>query len=362
VTPLIRTATLFGYLGGRNLGDDAMLEGLLSVLPRGWRVIVLARDPAAVVLPHGVEGEVLSARPRTALAAFRRSDAVIRVGGTSFHDEYAGGDRLRMAFNYAKLSALFLAARAMGKAVGAFGVGAGRMTSAWTRACARAAYRACSTIIARDPVSARAIAGLGVSGVIEGVDLAFLSPAPPPGEGTDLGLSLLDLGPFTGASLDGQLGFWARLAREAQARSGARALRLLVFKDNETESDLPIARRLATELAGDFDDIAIVAHGAGLGVMRDTLAGCALVVATRYHAAILGAVAGQPVVIVPYNDKLRSLADDLGLAETDLVAPGGPVDTPLRPAVLNVGAPAFAARKAATGQSIARFFDQVGTR
>ena len=353
-----RTATLFGYLGGRNLGDDAMLAGLLSAMPAGWTSIILAREPSAVVLPAGVRAEVREAGALAALSAFARSSAVVRVGGTSFHDEYGGADRRRMAVNYLKLALLFLAARLMGRRVGAFGIGAGRMTSRWTRLCARIAYRSCRAVVARDPASAVAIAGLGVHRIATGVDLAFLQPrsAAVPSEPPMISVSLLDLRPYLGVDPEAQLPFWTALVRAAASKVAARRLCLLAFKDNDVESDLPLAKSLSTALEAEFDEILILGHGDGLERVSDVIGGSALVVATRYHAAVFAALAGRPTVIVPYNDKLRHLAADLGVEPADLTTPMAELPGSLQAPILAVARGVLAERTAATRSAITRFF------
>ena len=55
--------------------------------------------------------------------------------------------------------------------------------------------------------------------------------------------------------------------------------------------------------------------------MLGAFAQCGHVVATRYHAGILAAMNGAPILLVRYNDKLARLADDFSIARSDVISP-----------------------------------------
>lgn len=305
---------LFGYLGGRNLGDDAMLAGFFEAArPAGRRYIVLARDPAAVQVPEGVIAEIRPASFRSAIDAILRADGIARIGGTSFHDEYGDEFARGMLAKYIKLAALFIVPKLLGKRVGAFGIGFGTMRRTGTRLLARLAMSACSWLVVRDPQSLGTAQNLSTRAEL-GVDLAFLLP-PVKSKVTarSIGLSVLDLAPYGHAEGE-QDAFWLRVAHRAiGAETGPREVMLFAFKDNENESDRPVAERLAAALVAEGHRVKLFGYGDGLEAVRGAIANCEVFVATRYHSAVLAGQAGCRLLIVPYNEKLRHYAQDMQL-------------------------------------------------
>ena len=315
---------LFGYLGGQNLGDDAMLAGLLETIPTGWDVVVLARDPAAVRVAEGLACSV-AVRPaslRSAVGALRGADVVARVGGTSFHDEYVGERGRRMWTKYVRLGALFVVPRALGVQVVALGIGSGRIRRRSTRLLASVALRSCSLVLARDRASAEGLRRLaGRREVVAGADLAWLTaPSAPrdagadgdPGDGIDvLGVSVLDLEPYVDDAGAADR-VWEELATFVLDHPFERVA-LFAFRDNEVESDVPVAEAMAGRLRAKGVAVEVWVHGDGLDAVLAAINRCDAFVATRYHAAVFAARAGVPLAVLPYNSKLEHFAEDTAL-------------------------------------------------
>lgn len=316
-----RPIVLFGYLGGGNLGDDLMLDGMLDVLRDTRRPItILARDPKAVRLPQAITAEIRPAAARAALRAVTSGADVVRVGGTSFHDEYASKN---MTGRYLKLAALYILPRLSGGRSFAFGIGAGRMERWITKRLAALSMSACKTVFTRDPASTDTLTTLAPKADIHtGVDLAFLKPASAIArDASILGMSILDLEPY-GEVPDGQEAFWNALADAALKAAGdVRTVRLFVFKHNEAESDRPVSERLAERLRARGMEAEIFDQTQDRDRVLEAFAQCGHVVATRYHAGILAAMNGAPILLVRYNDKLARLADDFSIARSDVISP-----------------------------------------
>ncbi|WGF90237.1 polysaccharide pyruvyl transferase family protein [Marinivivus vitaminiproducens] len=308
---------LFGYLGGRNLGDDAMLSGFFSAAPEKTDFVVLARDKDEVKIPTNRTVKVLAANFFEAMKQIIRSDGVIRVGGTSFHDEYKIKSNLRMKCNYAKLMFMYLLPWLLRKKIAAIGIGAGTPLHWWTKFTATLSFRACRLIIARDRASARILNNLtGGHNVLAGVDLAFLDERDlcnrtMPGV---IGVSVLDLSPFMTIGYGSQLDFWEEVIKRTAERSAGKELRIFAFKDNDSESDLIIAKELERRMGGLFDQVSVVGYADGLERILNDMSACDTFVATRYHSAIFASLMGMKMVIVPYNEKLLHLVDDLAIS------------------------------------------------
>ena len=91
--------------------------------------------------------------------------------------------------------------------------------------------------------------------------------------------------------------------------------RIVVFRGGDREDDQRLSRRLHDRLEG--------ALGAGRvewcpfvadpRAMLSALAGCGSVIATRYHAALMGYASGCRLLFLPYHRKLNDLAEEIGL-------------------------------------------------
>ena len=77
---------LCGYYGEHNLGDDALLQVLVSQVPGDWDVVVTARDSDAVhALVRGVS--TVNRRSLSAtLQALKHVDAFVLGGGSLLQD------------------------------------------------------------------------------------------------------------------------------------------------------------------------------------------------------------------------------------------------------------------------------------
>lgn len=76
--------------------------------------------------------------------------------------------------------------------------------------------------------------------------------------------------------------------------------------------DASVARLVADEI-GLPDQCHIVSGPLPVGAIVETIAGCDLVLAMRYHAAVFGVVAGTPPVGITYDRKVANLMQDTGL-------------------------------------------------
>lgn len=168
--------TVCGYFGCGNLGDDAILSGLLhgmhSVAP-ALSVTVLSGSPRRDAARFGIR--TCSRRtPLSILLSLLRSDALLLGGGSLLQNATSN----RSLLYYLTLIRL---ARILHRDV--FFVGAGIGPLLGERACLRVCnlLNRCRSVGLRDPDSARRLQALGVSPdrLRESGDPALLSPPPP---------------------------------------------------------------------------------------------------------------------------------------------------------------------------------------
>src|SRR5690606_35279285 len=100
------------------------------------------------------------------------ADTVVRVGGTSFHDEYTSSRRT--ALNYTRLCGLYALSRFLRRRVIHLGIGVGTVTRRSTRVLLGLATKSASLIVTRDVLSAERLARYRSPKHLTGVDLVMV--------------------------------------------------------------------------------------------------------------------------------------------------------------------------------------------
>ena len=315
-----RRRVLFaGYFGAGNLGDEAILAAELArwaeALGEAFEPRVASQDAAATRRFHGDVGTVPSWDLDLLSAAIRESDLVIWGGGGLLQDRWhvAIEDLFRDPRGgipgYLRVPLL---AAAWGIPCMMYAQGVGPIERTENRRLAGAVLNALAAITVRDEGSAALLEACGVDLPITvtadpafGLEPGALGPdtrvwiadpilaaaprVPPDGDRTWID-------PYV-ASLDG----WT-------ARTGG-GIALVVF-DHSKEGDLELCREIRGRLAR--PDAACVYEWLRPAEVAALLGRCAVVLATRLHAMILGAIAGRPFVALDYDPKVRAVAAQLG--------------------------------------------------
>ncbi len=172
-----RRVVIGGYAGCGNLGDDAILQGILLGLRRGGvpvsSVTVLSGQPRRDERRFGVRC-VGRKNPFAVLSALLRADIFVSGGGTLLQNRTGK----RSLFYYLALLRL---ARFSGCKTVLFG-GVGEISGSISRKAAKNELENCTALLLRDETSALLVRALGVQNprLSVGADAAFLLPDPPP--------------------------------------------------------------------------------------------------------------------------------------------------------------------------------------
>mgnify|MGYP002654572010 FL=1 len=306
---------LVGYYGEHNLGDDALLEVLLSQLPPGCRPCVTARDQAQVQQRFGVTTVDRRSLPAV-LAALHCSDALVLGGGSLLQD----------ATSFTSLiyyGALITAARAQGKPVLLWGQGLGPLHRRRSRLLVRALLAMTTACSWRDPDSAALARRLGwrprPAQVAEAVgsDPVWAVPAQPwHGRGGPIVLCWRPVAQLQGAAWRPWLEALEQLAPEREVLwlpfHGAQDRGLLARLQREGLLSPALAARSREVTAAQPGDAIAVAAAAGL------------VLAMRLHGLILAAASGAPTAALSYDPKVTAAAAALGCPCASLDQPPPP--------------------------------------
>ncbi|MHB9130352.1 MAG: polysaccharide pyruvyl transferase CsaB [Armatimonadota bacterium] len=301
-----------GYYGFNNIGDEAVLGGMLAGLRAELpdiEPVVLSADPAGTERLHGV-----AAIPRMSLSQVRhalgRTDLFISGGGSLLQDVTS----FRSPLYY--LGLLWLAQRA-GVPAMMFAQGVGPLDHPLNRLLARKLLNQLKAITVRDPGSAGYLEDLGVTipSIEVTADPSFLL-APDASEQLEAWWAAnIPAGrPVIGVALRA----WKAVNSDERFTAIADALAalaeqtgaLLLFIPMQHEADLPVADAIAGWTPAESRVLRLPL------TPREMLAAvgrCDFILAMRLHTLIFAVQQGVPAYGLAYDPKVRDFCLTAGL-------------------------------------------------
>lgn len=273
-----------GYYGFGNLGDEALLAGLLGQLKQlGAEPLVLSGDPERTSAEHGVEAVH---RYRNLLPALLRSDAVISGGGGLLQDTTSS-----RSLDY-YLGVLRLA-RMLGRRRLVYGQSVGPLSPAGRRRVAGVLRH--MPVAVRDQQSLDLLQGSGVSASLV-ADPALLLPVP---ESTPVSTDVLLVprAPYRHFSE-------ALLAAGEEALSTGATVGVMAIQPEEDEAETGFL------LHGLPGAVHVPATDWRQAIAATAAAG--LVLSVRLHGLIFAAVADRPHAGLVYDPKVEGFLQRSG--------------------------------------------------
>ena len=302
-----RPVLLCGYYGEHNLGDDALLEALLSQLPDSVSPLVTAFDQASVQQRHHV-ATVPRRSLTAALAATGRCRALVLGGGSLLQDSTSARSLLYYA-------ALILVTRLQGKPVVLWAQGLGPLRRSSSRWLVRLLLAMTPAISWRDAGSARLARRLGRAAP-HGADAVWALPQLPwLGRGGPIVVCWRPTSLLTDADWATCLQALAELAEQ-----GDREVLWLPFHRHQDQGLLQRFRAaglLPASLQRRSRELPAERPAEAMAVFRSA----GLVVAMRLHALILAALSGSPITALSYDPKVQACATEFGCSCIDLSDP-----------------------------------------
>jgi polysaccharide pyruvyl transferase CsaB len=304
-----------GSYGGMNLGDEAILEGILGELRASLRceVTVFSRNPPDTLARHKVERALnpRSLTRREVTPAIRELDLLVLGGGGILYD----GD----AETYLRE---VLIAHDVGVPVVVYAVSAGPLATPMSRAAVRDALNAVpSTVITvRDRLGLRLLEDVGVTQEVQlAADPAFLLEPQPlsaealKAEGVQLeghlvGFSVREPGPAA-PDIDPEQ-YYALLANAADfvvERFDAEVVFVPMERYDVQHSHAVVAHMRFPERAE------ILKRRYASRQILDLMGRFDFAVGMRLHFLIFAALRGTPFAALPYASKVSGLLEDLDL-------------------------------------------------
>jgi polysaccharide pyruvyl transferase WcaK-like protein len=296
---------VMGGYGYRNVGDEAILAGLLRQIGPDRRVAVVSRMPAETAALHGVNAIPL----RESVRALRSHASLIIGGGGLFGRDMGALGRLIPLYG--------LLASSLGLKVAIHGVGVdGDMRPVAATLLRRLGRRAVIFTV-RDRSSAEVLAEWGIDATVVPDLSAGVEPAPLARvsellrlAGIDpkrpvVGLALTGMRPHQTAALEAAVAHLVDAVPDVQFCFIPMSQHPFVHAHN----DLLLGRRLQLRsprlavLDGSFRPEEVMAVFASLSAA----------VCMRYHSLLFAAQAGTPIIPVPYAPKCEAWVDEQGL-------------------------------------------------
>ncbi len=320
-----------GYYGFGNLGDEAILVGIVRRLKEGWpgARLRVTHGGFSPVLPD-VEPVPWNDLPALVEAA-HTADLIVLGGGGIFFDYWAfeADSVLTRRMGGVTYYATFpLLATLLRKPLAIWAVGVGPFRSEAARRLTRLSFLQADYASVRDPDSAAVLAELGIEAdrVTVAADPAFdLEPVSRQRveqilrrEGVPFGRPLLGVALRQwDVGVDPEV--WVTAVAAALDRFVvAHDLTAIFIPFQQVPGHLTDDRQAALEVAARMscpDRVVMLAGNYSPEEVAGLLAQCDLVVGMRLHSVVLAAVAGTPAVCLVYDPKVRAAARRLGLEE-----------------------------------------------
>ncbi|MGI8922498.1 MAG: polysaccharide pyruvyl transferase CsaB [Fimbriimonadales bacterium] len=291
---------LAGYYGCRNIGDDALMLGLLTGLGEtSVQVTALSGNPEFTSRMFSVR-----AVPRKDLGAIRTeletADALVLGGGGLLQDKTS-----LLSLKY--YTHLIHLAKGMGKKVALIAQGIGPIDSYFGKRAAAKAFALCDLITVRDSESLSVAQALGAKRVELTADLAWLV-RPSNAPAAEFGMAGMKSVAISARP-------WNKDKRIAGAFGG---FGQTLFKNNYIPVLVEMDRGMDTEILDQIGKL----HGGRCPDIRNVESPADMVskigrmnavVSMRLHAGIFAASAGIAPMMVAYDPKVASFAHLLGL-------------------------------------------------
>jgi polysaccharide pyruvyl transferase CsaB len=312
-----------GSYGGYNLGDEAILAGILRPLrvELDADVVVFSRDPEDTRRRHGVAAVAARTMSRDeSREVVRGLDLLILGGGGILFDEEVP----------AFLREVNLA-HELGVPVVVYAVSAGPLRDPDQRTAVRDALNRCAAVTVRDRPGQRLLQEIGVGQpvVLTADPALLLEAAPLPAdalrrEGLDhgrrlVGISVREPGP---AAPDIDVAHYHGLLADAADYVVDRFDADVVFVPMERKkSDVQQSHAVVAEM-NEAQRATVLKGEYGAAELLALVGNLDFAIGMRLHFLIFAALQGVPFVALPYASKVSGFLDDLEVASAPLAGLG----------------------------------------
>ncbi|QNI54787.1 polysaccharide pyruvyl transferase [Synechococcus sp. BIOS-E4-1] len=300
---------LCGYYGEHNLGDDALLQVLVSQIPCDWDLVVTARDPDAVQdLVAGVSTVNRRSLSDT-IQALNHVDALVLGGGSLLQD----GTSFKSLLYYL---VLLWSARFKRIPILLWGQGLGPLHHRFSQVLVKHTLSGVRAVSWRDPGSMGLAQRWGLNvPMVMGPDPVWRHPSPVWKGGDRL---ILCWRPTLLLDSRG----WSVLL-EAVDRLSSSGCSEVIWLAFHADQDASLWNELRSRdlIPDGLCRRSVQMQADSLEQVQTMFSEASLVIAMRLHALILAAMAGCPTAALSYDPKVKAAAQLAALPWVDLNNP-----------------------------------------
>jgi len=305
-----------GNYGATNLGDEAILDGILSLIgnvDHGADITVLSANPDDTMVRHEVKSEyLLPCGPRSFIKgllgghigrtfkAIQDCDAFILGGGGLLSDEKM------MAMVIWPLQAAF--ARLYKKPIFCLGQSVGPLQTFFGRMMARNVFKKVLSATVRDTKSQQVLHNLGVSMPPVLADPAFCVHVAGPLDSKRENLFFFSLRGWRVKENEAMYKYIAQLINWIWTEYGFKTV--LVPFSEFPENDTVILNNIFAQVANP-DAAEVLEYSGDYRKVIELMKLCKAVIGMRLHSLIFATMTQTPFMALSYSDKVRNLTSDL---------------------------------------------------
>lgn len=309
-------ALIVGHFGGNNTGDEAMLSGMLTLAKPSDNVTILTKDKKALSWIDSRHRVLEAGQLRRFGLVSKGFDTFIFCGGTHFHDNYKSARLLRhWAYLMVQVLLAYLAKQGGCKVI-VLGNGFGPLRYRLTRKLTAVFCGLADSVTVRDNDSDHLLNKLNIKHKLH-YDLAFLNQYKPTEKNkTILGISVTnDPGYARHISDEDYIERMARITKAICYKRDIEQIHVIVIRGGLVESDRAISEKLILKLNEFGFNATLIGYENNPAEMIAAIAECSFFIGARFHSVILSLLTGiSHIGIIPYHQKLNSLASDFGLS------------------------------------------------
>jgi len=293
---------LSGYFGFKNFGDEAILSVLVHKLKEyNHRITVISSDPKYTMSKFKHIRSVYTFKLADVVAAIAKSDYLISGGGSLLQDVTSLKSLIYYLF-------VIFTGLILGKKVIIFAQGIGPISNPFGKFLTKTLLKHCKYVSVRDEKSLNLLEDWGIHADLVCDPVFSINPE----QQIKTNTVAVQLRDFRTLSED----FIDRLAQKVVNEFSDKNIEIYAFQNS---IDLGVCKRFERALNLLNPDIKTVVYSD----LKDeeiilALAKAEYLIAMRFHAIIVGLLAGCKILAIDYDIKVRRIADEFGLPLLDL--------------------------------------------
>lgn len=316
----------FGHYGKKNMGDEAMINVLLSELSKYFSSNSFAVfSPTNIEFLPEIKNHIKFVSPKISVLfkEIKSSSLFIIGGGTQFYDYGPGVERFLILF---KLFLIVAFAKLFCQKVYFLGIGVERPKKVWSKFLIKYSYKMADFISVRDQNSIKILNELQINTKITlSFDLASLLELPSKKlhlrNNKILGISIIPYFYINGkkSSDDSFVETLAVSINSWMKKNLEWTVELFVFNDDDKYGDKQVTEKLKGYIE-EQDRVNLNYYNSNFNEILTKIGECNAFIGMRYHSCLFASLLKVPLLVIDLFEKNESFINEVGLNEMSLIS------------------------------------------